>query len=145
MRLVSAILSTAHLCGLARGFELLYKDKSDSVTEFSFESFQNSVLLDESPVNWVIVFYADWCGHCKVFAPNFIELAESVNGSENLKFGAVDCAADIMTKIESEDICRVFDIKSYPTIRLFRHGQNDRALPHVMDDLRNSLLSMLRL
>ena len=138
---VSLLLSTISFWQNSIATQLLYMDKSHEVTEFTFESFQKSVLLDESSVNWVIVFYADWCGHCVSFAPQYIELAEAFKNSDHVQFGAIDCAADIMTQIQTENVCRVYDIKSYPTIRLFRHGKNERDLPRGIEELRTAIES----
>lgn len=129
-------LSIGILFQLARSDQLLYKDNTNAVTEFDFETFKNSVELDRSDRIWVVVFYAHWCGHCVSYAPEFMRLAESLIYPSQLEFGAIDCASPDMSQIDSDDVCRKYDVRSYPTIRMFRHGKSERDLPREIEELK---------
>jgi thioredoxin 1 len=56
---------------------------------------------------WIVDFYADWCGPCKMLGPVLEELDDNV-----LKIN-VDC---------HEDLAREFGVMSIPTICFFKDG-----------------------
>ncbi len=56
---------------------------AEKITELSGENFDAFI---ESG-NCVIDFYADWCGPCKMLAPEFEKASENI---ENVKFGKID-------------------------------------------------------
>ncbi|KAJ3066597.1 hypothetical protein HDU98_010108 [Podochytrium sp. JEL0797] len=70
-------------------------------------------LLAESA--WFVKFYSPYCGHCKVFAPTWIEIATELKGVINV--GEVDCTTDTA-------LCNKFDVTMYPTIA---HVSADKA------------------
>lgn len=45
-----------------------------SVEELTPDSFEHKVLNTDEP--WLVDFYAPWCGHCVVFAPEFQIIAQ---------------------------------------------------------------------
>lgn len=87
---------------------------------------------------WLVEFFSPYCGHCKTFAPTWQTLYEfyytqdplpqtSSSGEvENdlnsftryydFHFGRVDCVAN-------GDVCASNEIKSFPTVVLFKDGQ----------------------
>jgi len=64
--------------------------------------------------DWIIEFYAPWCGHCKNLAPTWEELATEVKGKFNV--AKVDCTVETGT-------CGGQGIRGYPTIKYFSKGQ----------------------
>jgi len=64
---------------------------------------------------WLVEFYAPWCGHCKALAPEWEKAATALKGI--IKIGAVD-----MT--EHEEVGRPYDVKGFPTIKLFGMNKN---------------------
>jgi len=44
-------------------------------------SFRTDVLASSDP--WIIDFYAPWCGHCQVFAPEFEQVAQVRNADKH--------------------------------------------------------------
>lgn len=80
-----------------------------AVTSLNADTFQTRVLQSADP--WVIDFYAPWCGHCQVFAPEFEQLAVDLEGIVNA--GKVDCDT-------YKYLCRQAGIRAYPTVRFYR-------------------------
>lgn len=70
--------------------------------------------------NTVALFFADWCGHCQKFAPEFEKLA-SANGGE-LQFVRNDFSAS-RDNLDAEH--QVLDslVTSYPTLIGFKQNQ----------------------
>eukprot|EP01119_Soliformovum_irregulare_P007564 TRINITY_DN1_c0_g2_i2.p1 TRINITY_DN1_c0_g2~~TRINITY_DN1_c0_g2_i2.p1 ORF type:complete len:145 (+),score=48.73 TRINITY_DN1_c0_g2_i2:278-712(+) len=79
--------------------------------------------------NWLLKFYAPWCGHCKRLAPTWEELGTATQGTE-VHVGKVDCTTEKAT-------CAKFNVRGYPTVKFYADGQlydykGDRSL----DDLK---------
>jgi len=61
--------------------------------------------------NWLVEFYAPWCGHCKHLAPVWAELATKVG--DDINVAKVDCT------VEKQLMSR-FGIRGFPTIKYIR-------------------------
>jgi len=70
--------------------------------------------------DFLAMFYAPWCGHCKKMKPSFTTAAEEA--AEVLPLAAIDCT-------ENRPLCAEYDIKSYPTLKYF--GGTTRTLPRT--------------
>ena len=91
------------------------------------ETFEQTVL---APGITIIDFWADWCGPCKAFAPVYEQTSEA---HPDIVFAKVDTEAEQMIAAE-------FDIRSIPTIMMFRDGiplfRQAVALPgHALEDI----------
>ena len=91
------------------------------------ETFEETVL---APGITIIDFWADWCGPCKAFAPVYEQTSEA---HPDIVFAKVDTEAEQMIAAE-------FDIRSIPTIMMFRDGiplfRQAGALPgHALEDI----------
>jgi len=76
--------------------------------------------------DWLIEFFAPWCGHCKRLAPTWEELATKVKGQFNV--AKVDCTVETAT-------CSGQGIRGYPTIKYFSKGQvHDYSGQRTIDD-----------
>ncbi|KAE8210325.1 hypothetical protein CF327_g5799 [Tilletia walkeri] len=74
------------------------------------KNFNKEVVQIEKPV--LAMFFAHWCGHCRSAAPEFLKAARSLDGI--VKFAAIDCDMD-----SNQAKCAEYDVKGYPTIKLF--------------------------
>jgi len=68
--------------------------------------------LLESKLPVFVKFFAPWCGHCKSLAPAWDKAATSLKGLVNIVH--VDCNVE-------QQLCAKFDIKGYPTLKLFKN------------------------
>lgn len=74
--------------------------------EKSFDSFVKSG-------NVIVDFYADWCGPCKVMAPEFEKAAAEL---KDVKFGKLNIDGH-------QDIAGRFMVMSIPTVIFFKDGE----------------------
>ena len=65
-----------------------------------------------------VLFYADWCGHCKKLKPDWDAAAKDAN-KEETKMIKVNCGEG--TK-EDKAIMEKYNIDGYPTIIIFDNG-----------------------
>lgn len=90
----------------------LYKE-DDKVFILTSENFNENVF--NKPYATEVEFYNAFCGHCRRFAPGWIEYAKSLQSwSDIVKVAAINCADELNT-----DLCRTYEIMAYPTIRYF--------------------------
>ncbi len=73
-----------------------------------FEAFENN-----EPA--FVMYFAEWCGHCKRTKPEFKKLMESYKGP--VKIMMVDCEAP-----ENAELVKKQNIKGFPTIRYYPNG-----------------------
>ncbi|KAL4565795.1 hypothetical protein LXL04_029901 [Taraxacum kok-saghyz] len=66
----------------------------------------------------VVDFYAPWCGHCMELAPEFEKAASALSSSHPMIALAKVDANDGKNK----DLASEYDIKGFPTLKIFRDG-----------------------
>jgi len=72
----------------------------------------DSILMKSNDM-WLVEFYAPWCGHCKKLEPEWNKVATELKGK--IKVAKVDAT-------ENSQLGSKFDIKGYPTIKIFPPG-----------------------
>ncbi len=74
----------------------------------NFEAFENN-----QPA--FVMYFTEWCGHCKRTKPEFNKLMESYKGP--VKIMMIDCEA-----AENAELVKQQGIKGFPTIRYYPSG-----------------------
>jgi len=86
-----------------------------------------------SPEKTLVLFYADWCGHCKTLKPVWTEAAEKSNGKM--------IQLDVGSKDGSQtEILDKYNIDGFPTILVFQNGKTEIYKgPRTVDDFLATL------
>ena len=92
--------------------------------KFLKEGFTNEITSDDvedhvKSGTKLVLFYADWCGHCKKIKPVWEETANEVNEPE-LKMIKVNCGEGTPA---DQKIMKKYSIDGYPTIIKFVNGK----------------------
>jgi len=80
-------------------------DDSDEVEDFANQG-QNGDL---------VLFFAEWCGHCKKLMPHFNKLMQNYNG--NVRIVKIDSD-------ENPQLINSHNVRGFPTIRYFPEGMD---------------------
>ena len=94
----------------------------DKFLKEGFEGFEtDSGNLDDQVKSGtkLVLFYADWCGHCKKIKPVWDETAKEIN-SDEVKMIKVNCGEGSK---EDQEIMKKYSIDGYPTIIKFVNGK----------------------
>ncbi|XP_078263520.1 sulfhydryl oxidase 1 [Rhinoraja longicauda] len=110
----AAVLVTAVICFLPAASGTGLYSPTDQVAILNYANLDGN--LYNSSRAWVVEFYASWCGHCINFAPVWRALASDIKEwRPAVSLAAVNCA-----NMKNKQLCKRFEIKSYPTIKLFK-------------------------
>ena len=71
-----------------------------------------------------MLFYVDWCPHCKTAKPEWESLKSEYEGKQingyTVTFTEYNCTAETS---ENEELMNKYKIEGYPTIKLLKGGQ----------------------
>jgi len=99
------LLGVGLLAASVRAENMVQADSSD-VVPVNEASWADTM---KDGQEWVVEFYAPWCGHCKALAPVWENLATEVGSKTNVKFAKIDATANSEKAAE-------FGVKTYPQI-----------------------------
>ncbi|NUR61599.1 MAG: thioredoxin [Catenulispora sp.] len=80
-----------------------------STVDLTKDTFEKTVTADGITL---VDFWAAWCGPCRQFAPIYQKVSES---NPDITFAKVDTEAE-------PELAGAFDIRSIPTLMIFRDG-----------------------
>lgn len=96
----------------------MFTGKSMELTDASFQTH-----ISRSDVPVVVDFWAPWCGPCKMMAPAFEQAASQLEPS--FRFAKLNTD-------EQQATAAQFQIRSIPTIALFKDGREVARQPGAM-------------
>ena len=80
-----------------------------------------AIILDDNSFNgsiakgnWVVDFWAEWCGPCKIMAPHFDSAAKELK--HKIGFGKVDVDSNY-------ELAQKYEVMSIPTLLFFKNGE----------------------
>jgi thiol-disulfide isomerase/thioredoxin len=81
------------------------------------------LLLDTEGKHTIVMFQADWCGHCKNAKPHFQRSAEQLN---DVAHATVDCSGKLEPHFQrlADRAGRLFGVQGFPTFKVF-DGKGD--------------------
>ena len=71
----------------------------------------------------VMLFYADWCGHCKKIKPQWDEASTEIGNEKMIKVNVGEGTP------EQKELMEQYDVNGFPTILIFENGQSKGPFP----------------
>lgn len=70
--------------------------------------------------NWMVLYYAEWCGHCQAMKPEWQKVVESMTAKHQAeqKINIADVISDQIPHLTHKP-----DIKGFPTINIYINGK----------------------
>ena len=93
----------------------------DNVVMLKKGDFDNELKLKKGG-KFVILYFANWCGHCKHLKPDYQKLADNANG---FTVAAVDADNNdgLIEMIQSMGDNAEYDVRGFPTIVSYNNGK----------------------
>jgi thiol-disulfide isomerase/thioredoxin len=103
---------------------LIYDQFINKNTVFNANREQGTSDPNSNKTAEMMLFYVDWCPHCKTAKPEWENLKSEYEGKQingyNLKFTEYNCTAE---SAENDELMNKYKIEGYPTIKLLKGDQ----------------------
>ena len=96
-----------------------------NLIELDENNFDHVVVNSEIPV--IVDFWAPWCAPCKMFSPIFSEVSN--------KYPLKALFAKVNTQ-SNQSLSSRFNIKSIPTLVIYKNGKEKKRISGALDPLR---------
>lgn len=91
--------------------EAPWEDEPSNVLHLDDSNFK-TILKKKKHV--LAMFYAPWCGHCKMAKPEFTRAAEIFKDDPKVELVAIDCT-------KHHGTCQAYKVQGYPTLKYFSY------------------------
>lgn len=115
--------------------EPAWPDITSEVVHLNEDNFKTQL---RSKRHALVMFYAPWCGHCKMAKPEFMAAAEKLKDELRMVFAAVDCT-------QHQALCSSHDVNGYPTFKYFMYynkGGKDYTGGRKADDFVDFMMAL---
>ncbi|XP_053538942.1 thioredoxin domain-containing protein 16 isoform X3 [Ictalurus punctatus] len=107
--------------------ESVYRDRGvtldmESVSELTADTFTSAVAQNGLTV---VLFYVKWDAVSMAFLQSYVEVADALEGVNDVTLASIDCG-------EWTCVCRDQNVSSFPSVLLFRLGDDTRSYRGMM-------------
>lgn len=94
--------------------------------------------------NWVVLYYANWCGHCQMLKPIWQSYVQS-HGLKNKKLNIAEVEDTYMGQLKHRD-----QIMGFPTIRMYNKAkvidelQGERTIENMNQFTNKNIKNILK-
>ena len=122
----------------------IYKSYTESMTTYNANREGNKNTNSNKTAN-LMLFYVDWCPHCKTAKPEWEELKSQYEGKNingyNIIFTEYNCTNETA---ETDELMDKYKIEGYPTIKLVKDNQvieyDAKPTKSTMEQFLNTVL-----
>lgn len=111
-----------------------WEDQPSEVVHLNTENFKNFL---KKKKHVLVMYYAPWCGHCKMAKPEFQQAAEEMKDDIKTAFAALDC-----TKYSS--VCQAVGVSGYPTIKYYNYYNKEPAQDYTGGRKKSDFISFMK-
>ncbi|CAB3409705.1 unnamed protein product [Caenorhabditis bovis] len=117
----------------------LYTPGFEPIMHLDQMTFNDTVFSDQA---FLVEYYADWCGHCRAFAPYFRQFAQLVREWHSVVHVAVINCADSYNL----QVCRENGVTYFPMMKYFPRTARSASqgklfeTPHSAEQIRDTLM-----
>ena len=122
-----------------------YKSYTESLTSYNANREYGKDNANSNKTANMMLFYVDWCPHCKTAKPEWEELKSEYEGKNingyNLVFTEYNCTNETA---EIDELMDKYKIEGYPTIKLVKDNQiieyDAKPTKSTMEQFLNTVL-----
>ena len=103
---------------------ITYYIYTNYVNQTNYSAKREGLKNNEEKQATLMLFYVDWCPHCKTAKPEWDSLKTEYEGKQingyNMKFIEYNCTTETP---ETEELMNKYKIEGYPTIKLLKDNE----------------------